>query len=73
MMDPKTRRGFLQATGSPGPITLAGCTGGDSGTERGTDDSEMTEDGIVRPLDDVDDGHEYPAVGDAVQVIVTRH
>jgi hypothetical protein len=33
----------------------------------------MTEDGIVRPLDDVDDGHEYPAVGDAVQVIVTRH
>jgi hypothetical protein len=44
MTDPKTRRRFLQGTGSLGLVALAGCTSGDSDTEDGTDDSEMTAD-----------------------------
>jgi len=34
-------------------------------------DSGPDEDGTVRPIDDVDDGYDYPAVGDVVEVTIT--
>ena len=34
-------------------------------------DSGPDEDGTVRPVDDVEDGYDYPAVGDVVEVTIT--
>lgn len=73
MTDSKTSRRFLQETGGLALITLAGCPGGDPGTEGRTKDNELTEDGAVRPLDDCKDGYRSPAVGNAIQVPPTPH
>ncbi|EMA60158.1 hypothetical protein C470_10129 [Halorubrum distributum JCM 13561] len=46
-------------------------TGPDQAPAQDAPDQGADEDGVVRRLSDVDDGHEYPAVEDVVQVTVT--
>ncbi|ELZ44158.1 secreted protein [Halorubrum coriense DSM 10284] len=45
--------------------------GPDQAPAQDAPDQGPGEDGVVRRLGEVDDGHEYPAVGDVVQVTVT--
>ena len=45
--------------------------GPDQAPAQDSPDQGADEDGVVRRLSEVDDGHEYPAVGDVVQVSVT--
>jgi len=46
-------------------------TGPDQAPAQDAPDQGADEDGVVRRLSDVDDGHEYPAAEDVVQVTVT--
>jgi len=53
------------------PNTESPGTGPDQAPAQGAPDQGSDEDGVVRRLSDVDDGHEYPAAEDVVQVTVT--
>ena len=53
------------------PNAEAPGTGPDQAPAQDAPDQGAEEDGTVRRLSEVDDGHEYPAVGDVVQVTVT--
>ena len=53
------------------PNAEAPGTGPDQAPAQDAPDQGAEEDGTVRRLSEVDDGHAYPAVGDVVQVTVT--
>lgn len=55
------------------PNTEPPGEGPDQAPAQDSPDQGDDEGGVVRRLSDVDDGHDYPAVDDAIQVTVTPH